>query len=858
MIPQKLTVKNFMCYKDDVPPLRLENIRLACLSGDNGHGKTALLDAITWALWGQARARTQEELIHQGRQDMEVELEFTARDQLYRVSRKHSRSGRSRQGATILELQIFSENGYRPITGNTIRETEERIRGLVQLDYDTFINTAFLLQGQADMFTRSSPAKRKEALAEVLDLSYYQTLEERAKEKSKRVEDRIRDTEGTMSLRQEELVLKPDYVESQAEITTSLNALDSQLQHQRTTVNEARGVVDSLRVVHTELDTLTRHIESNGSEIVVLEAQLLDHQGKAAEYEDAIGNASEIRGAFSRLKDAKIELERQDEAALQASTLDKRRAALKQSIAVQAERISTQADQWNKRINQNLKPLAARIPELEEALGNTVRNQAPLKDMSRQLGQTQKTVQRITARITYLDEALTRLKAEMEETRRNFDILHFEQAECPVCKQPLGPKGRDHLRSEYEEQGRRAKESYQLQEAERRAETLRHEEVANQLAIQETELETKSQAFQADRIAKERDLMESRQAHSELDQASKELSSLEIILRNQDFAPGERAALSALEVETSTLNYDPQTHRLAQQEVKRLEPQIELHRKLVEALEALPRERKALEITLQSLTRRKEGALQDQSRQKKLQTELTSLPTLESDLVTAKSILAELESHKRDSEIRLGVIAEQLQRLAKLESDLEVMRRSLGTLVHSKAVYDELSVAFGRNGIQALVIETAIPQLQDDANELLGRLTEHKLSIKLQIQEGRRERRMGLPSEELEIKISDEVGTRSYETFSGGEAFRINFALRIALSKLLARRSGAPLPILFIDEGFGSQDYTGQERLKEAIQSIQSDFQKIIVITHVDQVKESFPTRIEVTKTAAGSTFVIV
>ena len=130
--------------------------------------------------------------------------------------------------------------------------------------------------------------------------------------------------------------------------------------------------------------------------------------------------------------------------------------------------------------------------------------------------------------------------------------------------------------------------------------------------------------------------------------------------------------------------------------------------------------------------------------------------------------------------------------------------------------------------------------------------------LKLQVQEGRRERRIGIPSEEMDIKISDEVGTRSYETFSGGEAFRINFALRIALSKLLARRSGAPLPILFIDEGFGSQDTAGQDRLREAIQSIQTDFEKIIVITHIEQIKESFPNRIEVTKTSNGSTFVVV
>ena len=93
--------------------------------------------------------------------------------------------------------------------------------------------------------------------------------------------------------------------------------------------------------------------------------------------------------------------------------------------------------------------------------------------------------------------------------------------------------------------------------------------------------------------------------------------------------------------------------------------------------------------------------------------------------------------------------------------------------------------------------------------------------------------------------------------FSGGEAFRINFALRIALSKLLAARSGAPLPILFIDEGFGSQDADGQDRLREVINSIQDEFQKVLVITHIEAIKDSFPVRIEVEKTSSGSTFTV-
>ena len=79
-----------MCYREP-PMLNLEPLQVACLCGKNGHGKSALLDAITWVLWGQSRTRTQDELIHQGQTDMVVDLEFLARGQTYRVSRRHSR-----------------------------------------------------------------------------------------------------------------------------------------------------------------------------------------------------------------------------------------------------------------------------------------------------------------------------------------------------------------------------------------------------------------------------------------------------------------------------------------------------------------------------------------------------------------------------------------------------------------------------------------------------------------------------------------------------------------------------------------------------------------------------------------------
>ena len=121
--------------------------------------------------------------------------------------------------------------------------------------------------------------------------------------------------------------------------------------------------------------------------------------------------------------------------------------------------------------------------------------------------------------------------------------------------------------------------------------------------------------------------------------------------------------------------------------------------------------------------------------------------------------------------------------------------------------------------------------------------------------ETQRDTRSGDVVETLDIKISDTLGTRSYELFSGGEAFRINLALRIALSKMLAQRADARLRTLVIDEGFGTQDSQGLERLVEVIKAVQTDFEKIIVITHLRELKNAFATHIEVVKDPLRGSF---
>ena len=858
MIPLRLTVKNFMCYRDEVPTLDLEGVHVACLCGDNGHGKTALLDAITWALWGHARARTQEELVHQGQQDMAVELDFIARGQRYRVSRRHSRSARSRQGATILELQVASDNGSQPITGNSVRDTETRIREILNMDYDTFINTAFLRQGDADQFTTSTPAKRKETLAEVLDLSYYQSLEERARSRSRATQDEIVGVEKDIAWRQQEIAHRPELLLLLTSVEATLSRLAPEAETQRHNTEELRRNVDTLHGRRQEIEEQAHRLANAQSDIAHLGRQVQAHEARVNDLEEALRKESEIRERFDKLETSRAELERLNQALGRKSEFDKEKAALEREVAVQGERLSGQAAQLRKRITDDLEPKAKRVPEIEEGLRAIAQERENLAELEATVRQQREQAQEIAASIRYLEESNAALLKEMEETRKKFDLLEHGDNLCPLCQQPLGAEGQEHLRREYEAQGLESKRQHKENDSEKRELGRKQEELTTHLSRQELELKQGRQHIESRATHLERDKVESEKAQTELRQANTELVDVESSIKAATFAHDERRRLAEMDGELSDLGYDADKHRQAREQVKALEAYEELHRKLQEAVEGLPTEREALKTAHQMLDRQQREIQVTQERKAATEEELKTLPSLESRLSEEKARYDALTKQRDDALEKKGGLEQQIARCDELESQMRQQEQDRRRLVDERSIYDELALAFGKNGIQALIIETAIPQLNDDANELLGRLTENRMSLKLQVQEGRRDSRTGLPSEELDIKIADEVGTRSYETFSGGEAFRINFALRIALSKLLARRSGAPLPILFIDEGFGSQDIEGQERLTEAIQSIQDDFEKIIVITHIEQIKEAFPVRIEVTKTGAGSTFVVV
>ncbi len=245
--------------------------------------------------------------------------------------------------------------------------------------------------------------------------------------------------------------------------------------------------------------------------------------------------------------------------------------------------------------------------------------------------------------------------------------------------------------------------------------------------------------------------------------------------------------------------------------------------------------------------------------------EFEKIPDHDDKIESIELQLAERRQQLDTNLANLGSLAQQLTQLNNIQTQLQTQEELLDTYKQQQKIYDELGKAFGKNGIQALVIENILPQLEAESNQILSKLSNNQFHVQFITQKATKASRTKKANvknakfiDTLDIVIGDANGTRSYETYSGGESFRINFSIRLALAKLLSQRAGTPLQMLIVDEGFGTQDREGCDRLIAAINAISADFACILAVTHMPQFREAFQTRIEVHKTKNGSQLQVI
>ncbi len=1008
MVPLKLTLRNFLSYGDTAATLDFRDFDIACLSGKNGHGKSALIDALTWALWGKCRVKIKDEVINRGASEARVEFEFESENNIYRIVRSIER--KKGGSSTSINLNIFDgESGaFKPLDEGA--KTQNTIEKILKMDYSSFICSSFILQGMADEFTKRTPSERKEILSKILELDEYELITKKAREQSqssnmqlnaleneeKQLEDEIsgkelfkeklkqaRDEESKLSAQMAEfevvqgnLIARNESIKAKLEnldkliienkesnqkrlkLESELNQLISLIQKDKTIVSREKEILKGYKayedVLKQEEILSEKQLTKSKLETDLESAQNLINSEKA-----------KIAGKVNSLKAKGEEIEKILRAAIettsrekeitsgfkkftQLGSLEKELEQKRQSI----QKINSTESEIKNKIEQRKFQLETKTRELKtqsndlsaksKAAGKLIEEIGILKLEVEKQNETQSKLDGINEKLNKMREdkstqisGKAELEKRKEEELKKLSVISSETKDphCPLCESPLEDEARQALTEKLN--NLISDMDSQLAQTKKHINKLQLEERALSYEVEKAQSEIKKLiTLNKELGVKEQNLKEVKHYSKELEATKTELGILAEKIKNRGYLDEFKKELDRISQKKLELGYDAKNHTEVKKELEQfrgfvteneilknnkikksqyekelknieteLKPAAEKldqesfsmeHRKKVLSIKSalkklsydedkhkeLRAEAKKLEpysADKENLDKAKLGLSIRAKEEKKASLELTNekkkSKTIQKELSELQGINAESKETKQKLESATNritilkkskdeIVAEitrsenHLERIEKLLNKKKTVKKSIKNINRDLVIFKELVKAFGKNGLQALIIENAIPEIEIEANKILSRLTEGSMALSLEMVKPTQK---GGEKETLEIYIGDSSGTRSYETFSGGEAFRIDFALRVAISKFIANRSGAQLRTLVVDEGFGTQDKDGLDQFVQVINTIKDDFDKILAITHVDELKERFPVRIEVTKEpGAGSSFEVI
>ena len=895
MIPLKIQLKNFLSYGPQLQTIDFAPYPLICLSGKNGHGKSALLDAITWAIWGQARktsntSKPDAGLLHLGQTSMQVILDFQCNGQMYRVKREYFKT----YGKPLAQLEfgVFEQGQTNliPLTDKTIRKTQEKIVQTIHLDYDAFVNTAFLRQGHSNEFSQKSPKDRKTILGTILGLDQYEKIRKLAMEKVREAVNKKNTLTAIHEKMLEQLTKKDQLAQSkkelkeqetelftrQKEITKKTAALEEEekiLRHKRQQSEmlafrleqqkkELRNTLEQIQEARATWRTI-HHKKLSAHKYPQLLEKKTELTAKLTLHHKQLEAYLQLKNEYLQEKDTLQTLEARHAKKVAAEQSDinitiKNFEIEQQHIAQQIQKLHELDKAQTRQLEENKKQLAKNHTESELLQKNIQK----LPALEKQFEKRKETYQRWIANGQYLH-------TQLEQLQQKKELVTNEDAPCcPLCEQNLSASRKRFLQQKFSDTGRmlfhRCKRLQKVTTALKGILVAQHKQLekhkqdkqkSKELNFHAKQLQEKKQELQKsiEQNKKENLLLEKKQKEI---QGSLRTKKQELEKKLQDGLKQNKDYMQALQ---KVKTYETRLQKTAIdktviENIKQALAQVEKEITALQSAQEHINQQADRKKNIQNLCSTAKGLKQEVSKKVKELQQYNNLEKKEREYRDKKQQLA--QETKQFTQKKEQILQEkanlnaQEDYLKAREKEQQQLQKDLKQLETVAENYQIIAGATSKDGVQALLIEDAIPEIENEANEILAKLTDGQAHV---IIESLRDLKKGGTRETLDIHISDTSGIRPYELFSGGEAFRIDFALRIAISKLLARRAGTALQTLIIDEGFGSQDEQGLNQIMDAIYRIQDDFSKVIIVSHLSAMKDQFPIHFSVYKNAQGS-----
>ncbi|MHC1760549.1 MAG: AAA family ATPase [Negativicutes bacterium] len=833
MKPFRIQIKNLGAIP--AADIDLTGITLAAICGANGLGKsTAFTTAPRFALFGNLKPGTRvDDMVRTGTSEMSVIYDFEHQGDVWRVIRTRSTKGK---GKSTLELQRQSGELWASESGSSIDETQKKIIDLLNLADETFVASSMILQGDAGNFSQRPAGQRKAILGQILQLDQYEDLQKKARDKVAATNISLERDKAMVAAMETRLAEQP-------QLQLDLDA--------------ARVQLSDIELEESVMDQILTSLRESLADLIKREEDAARFKKQAEEYRGDADNKKLLRAdQQERLAIAESYLTQEKDILVKAADHDRIReqVTLLQGKDDQRKVLAADEEQVRKELDQVLQ---ARVVCLQSIAGaDAVLAERPALELAAQphTNNTQK---------------LT----DMEEKKLNHDRSQLQLAEA---NRSIVNK----------------KSFIALETQTRQDEIARYENRAAMLAdAQCIDIEKAECRFLADAKA----------ARAKIPELQKVFSNwkLEKDAELADFVTAQGKA----EKRIAELAYDPDAHLevkkqfdtsyAAQQKLMamagaeqllatlntqrvdldkrsadlsaRLETLREGSRKLNEDLAELPGLNEQLAILVPYIKKRellpaiKEKKLAAAEQIKSLTAEIDGLTekgnqafalyvdtvpngdqvqNATDEINNRQAQLDAVRKSKQSITLQIGALTAKLEALANDATERENIIKRMAPLSKELTRWQTLVKAFGRDGIPALIIENTVPELERIANEILGQMSGGKHNLRFETQRELKSK-AGM-AETLDIIVGDWAGERIYETFSGGEQLRIDFAIRFALAELLARRAGARVDWLTIDEGFGSQSDEYLPLVIEAVKSVASRFGMVLVISHVKQVQEAF------------------
>lgn len=905
MIPVRVQLKNFLCYgeAEDGGPIEFDfdDAPLWSICGDNGAGKSAIFDAITYTLFGQHRGGAQDDgrLIRKGAGSCEAAFEFRQDGRLWRVRRTVARS----RGKTNIEPKTWQAsyfdadaNDWRPVPETEKKAGLERwVEQQLGFGYQTFVASVLLLQGQSDRLVLAKPKERFDILSGLLELEPYRRLEAVAGE-------RMKTARAESATLERQLLGLPSVEEPEiSRAHTVSEAAEVALERTRAVAAEAEVLVREA----TRFADLERELSTAEAGRDQTDALLQDAPRIRCEYEEwrRISDAiPKLRSAGEDMTAADRESALADAARARQSSIDVTALERAAKAAAQAE---ATADQAAAQAREEQQSITTELPLLRDVL---VRRQElagraqaaetlPTTACESVVATSEAALRERIAERKAVDEAhrealaaSARAQAALEEAQAQLAVRQQarDEATCSRCGQTVDAA---HIKRELQDLKQAVTEaSAQVTAAragQQEADTRLKQAVAAVTGAERELASARGRLATANRAEEER-----QRAEGQLAVAVK--AAVEVA--NGRLAPVTEGTLVAAERVVGKLAADVEQHRVAtaaaeaaaksaRQAARSAERGLHEGTAELQRLQAEEQRRRERAASLRGQVEVRVTDIDPDWRERALADDAGLLKTLAARWTALKGIdqrFASLEQAQSQRE-RLDVQIEQLTRsldsiceeyrvpiadaeecrneassaLQQAQGCRDTARETLRQLEQTRerraelecrlnvakrqqSLYQRLADLLGRSGLQAFLIDEAVQGINTLANETLARISGGQLQLQIERQPSAK------GDEEIVIRATDLASSDDQldiQFVSGSQKFRTSVALAAGIGQYAGHGAGS-IRSLIIDEGFGSLDTQGRQEMIDELHNLSQLMERVIVVSHQDDFQDRalFPT----------------